>query len=366
MTKQIVLLITAASILMNGCKTKIDNQSEDNKEDHQFCLNEQLKKSTTIAAISELPIQDQLTLTGKVEYNENDLVAYKSLIQGIVTAVNFELGDYVNQGKVLAVVNSAEIKGMSEEKRLQQNQIESIKKQLKIKKELLEDGLASQPEVSELEYQLKSAQIEVDKINSTLRMYRSVGDGQFQIVAPKNGYIVQKDISVGQSISADGDNNLFSISNLNKVWVMVNIYANNLKYVQAGNVVKVKTVAYPDRIYQGTIDKIYNVFDNDEHVTKARVVLDNQDLNLKPGLSADIIIDKKSTIGQAFAIPKNAVVYDNNRSYVVVYKDDCHMEVRKVTRISSNEEYVYVNEKFAANEKIISSNALILLEELNK
>jgi len=366
MIKQTLLFITAISILMSSCKSKEENNTQENKEGHTFCLNDQLKKSTDITAISEQAIQDQLTLTGKVEYNENDLVAYKSLIQGIVAKVNFELGDYVTQGKVLAVVKSAEIQELAQEKRVQLNQLESLKRQIKTKKELLQDGLASQPEVLELEYELKAAQIEVDKINNTLKMYRSIGDGQFQIVAPKNGYIVQKDISVGQSIVADSENALFSISDLNKVWVMVNIYANNLKYVHAGDLVKVRTVAYPDRIYQGKIDKIYNVFDDNEHVTKARVVLENQDLNLMPGLSADIIIDKKNTIGNAFAIPKKAIVFVNNKNYVVVHKDDCNMEVRKVTPITSNEEYVYVNEKFNANEKIIASNALIILEELNK
>jgi membrane fusion protein, heavy metal efflux system len=363
MMKQTIYFLTAICILFSSCKK--EEIVEENKVEDKFCLNEQLKKTTKISSIEERPIQDQLTLTGKVEYNENDLVAYKSLLQGIVTKVNFELGDHVKQGQVLAVVKSAEIQEMSQEKRTYQNQVELLRKQIKSKRELLKDGLASQPEVAELEFELKAAQIEIDKINNTLKIYRAMGDGQFQILAPKNGYIVQKDISVGQSITADGEDTLFSISNLNQVWVMVNIYANNLKYVHVGDFVKVKTVAYPDRIYTGRIDKIYNVFDNDEHVTKARVILENQDLNLMPGLSADIIIDKESSAGNAFAIPKNALVFDNNKDYVVVYKNDCEMEVRKVTPITSNEEYTFVNEKFAKDEKIVSTNALIILEELN-
>ncbi len=365
MMKNTIYILTFFCALLVSCK-KEENATEDKVEQTKFCLNEQLKKTTTISPIAERPILEQLTLTGKVEYNENDLVAYKSLLQGIVSKVNFELGDHVRQGQVLAVVKSAEIQGMAQEKRTYQNQVELLRKQIKTKKDLLRDGLASQPEVAELEFELKAAQIEIEKINSTLKMYRAAGEGQFQIIAPKNGYIVQKDISVGQSITADGDDTLFSISNLNQVWIMVNVYANNLKYVHVGDYVKVRTIAYPDRIYTGRIDKIYNVFDNEEHVTKARVVLENQDLDLKPGLSADIIVDKENAIGKAFAIPKNALVFDNNRNYVVVYKNDCDLEVRKVTPISSNEEYTYVQETFANNEKIVTSNSLIILEELNK
>lgn len=367
MINRTVLGIFVATTFFSGCKSKLNNQeiTEETKV-NSYCLDQEFKNSTSILSISEEHIQDQLTLTGKVEYDENDLVAFKSLMEGMVTKVDFELGDFVKKGKVLAVVKSSAIQEISDEKQAQFNQIELLNKQLKTKKELLQDGLASQPEVLELEYELKHAKIELNKINSKLQIYQSIGGGQFQIVAPKNGYIVQKDISTGQVITTDNNNPLFSISNLNKVWVMINVYANNLKFVKVGDSVKVKTVAYPDRIYTGKIDKMYNIFDENEHVTKARVVLENQDLNLMPGLSADIIINKDKSSGSAFAIPQKAVIFSHNKNYVVIYKGDCDMEVRKITPISRNEEYVFVSEKFAHNEKIIGSNALIVLEELSK
>lgn len=358
--------IAALLFALTSCSNKEVEKTVDKEQKASFCLNEQLKKTTTISTIYEQPIIEQLTLSGKVEYNENDLLVYKSLLQGIVNKVNFELGDFVRQGQVLASIKSTEVYDLSQQLRYQQNQLDLYRKQIQTKKELLNDGMASQPDVSALEHEFQAAQIEMDKINATLKMYRAIGDGQFQILAPKDGYIVQKNISAGQSISNSEEEALFSISNLKQVWVMVNIYASNLKHVKQGDKVKVKTIAFPDRTYSGTIDKIYNVFDDNEHVIKARVILENQDLNLMPGLSADIIIDKGNIIGTAFAIPNNAKVFENNKENVVVYKDDCNMEVRKITPISSNAEFTYVKEKFAENEKIISSNALLLVEELKK
>lgn len=364
--KKSVYILAALSLVLTNCGQKEEEKAVETDKNERFCLNEQLKKSTSISEIKEQPIHEQLTLSGKVEYNENDLVAYNSLLQGVVNNVNFELGDYVRQGQVLAVIKSTEVQGMVQERRYYQNQIDLLRKQIQVKKELLNDGMASQPEVLALEYELRAAQIELDKVNATLNMYRAIGDEQFQILASKNGYIVQKNISIGQSISNELEEALFSISNLKQVWVMVNIYASNLKYIKQGDLVKVKTVAFPDRVYNGKINKIYNVFDDNEHVIKARVVLENQDLNLMPGLSADIIIDKENVIGTAFAIPNSSKVFDNNKEFVVVYKNDCTMEVRKITPIASNAEFTYVEEKFAKNEKIITSNALLLVEELNK
>ncbi|WP_413532920.1 efflux RND transporter periplasmic adaptor subunit [Empedobacter brevis] len=362
--KKTFYFLTALTFILSSCNKQ--ETEKETQEETKFCLNDELKKSTEILDISEKPIHEQLTLSGKIEYNENDLVGFKSLLQGVVDKVNFELGDYVRQGQVLAVVKSNEVLDLVQQKRYYQNQMDLIRKQIKSKKELLNDGMASQPEVTEAEHELRSNQIEIDKINATLKMYRAVGNGQFQILAPKNGYIVQKSMSVGQSITSESDDNLFSISNLKQVWVMVNIYANNLQYVKKGDAVNVRSMAYADRIYTGKIDKIYNVFDENEHVLKARVVLENQDLKLMPGLSADIIINKENILGNAFAISNKAKVFENNKEYVVVYKDDCTMEIRKITAIGQNEEFTFVKEKFAPNEKIISRNALIIFEELNK
>lgn len=351
-------------VSISACNTKAENGT-DISSVPTFCISEQLKKSTEIVDVSEQPIKEQLTLTGKIEYNENDLVAFKSLLEGIVENVHFELGDYVRQGQVLATIKSGQIQELYQLRKLHQSQIDLYKKQIQTKKELLNDGLVSATEVLELEHELSSAQIELDKINFSLQLYKATGNQSFQILSPKNGYIIRKSVSAGQTITSDSEP-LFSISNLQEVWVMVNIYASSLRYIHTGDVVKVRTVAYPDQFYTGKIDKIYNVFDDNEHVLKARVVLENKNLNLMPGLSADIIIDKKNVSGQAFAVPNKATVFSNNKEYIVVYKDDCQLETRRITKIASNEELTYIQEKLAPGEKVIGSNALLLFEELNK
>lgn len=328
-----------------------------------FCLNEQLKKTTTIQQVYEQPIQEQLTLSGKIEYNENDLVAFKSLLEGFVEDVSFELGDYVTQGQVLATVKSYQIQELLQQQRTFQNQIAFLEKKQQAQKELLHDGMLAAPELLETEHELSNAKIEQQRIQDNLRLYKSIGNGMFQITASKNGYIIQKNLSKGQTLTADSEP-LFSISNLKQVWVMVNIYAGNLRYVKEGDAVKVRTIAYPDALYLGKIDKVYNVFDDNEHVLKARVVLENQNLNLMPGLAADIIVDKRTSEAQAFAIPNKAKVFHNNKEYMVVYKNDCDLEIRLIHPLAQNEEFTYIKEKMAADEQVISSNALLIFEHL--
>ncbi|WP_165798999.1 efflux RND transporter periplasmic adaptor subunit [Sphingobacterium corticibacter] len=366
MNKHITHYLILASMALSACgsTTSTNGENEQMPDSTQsYCLNEQLRGSTAILEVLERPVTEQLALSGKIAYNENDLVAFQSLLVGTVDQVRFELGDFVRKGQVLATVKSNDIQDLVQQRRSLQSQIQLLKNQLQTKQELLEDGLASKPEVLEVENELATARIELDRVTQSLQLFRAEGSGTFQILAPKDGYIIQKAISAGQSITEDNEP-LFSISNLKQVWVMVNIYARNLRFVNTGDAVKVRTVAYPDQLYTGKIDKIYHVFDNEEHVLKARVVLENQNLNLMPGLSADIIIDRKSSAEKAFAIPNAAKVFSNNKEYVVIYKGDCQLEVRQITQIASNEEYTYVKERFAPDEKVIGSNALLIFEQL--
>lgn len=367
MNKTTLLFASAALCTLFACNKNTTSESTENQtaEKEPYCLNDQLKKSTQIIAVSEQPIREQMTFSGKIEYNENDMVAFKSLLEGFVENVSFELGDYVKQGQVLATVKSYQIQELIQQQKSFQNQIGFLEKKQQSQQELLQDGMIAAPELLETTHELDNAKIERDRIRENLSLYKAAGNGMFQIIAPKNGYIIQKNISKGQTLTTDSDP-LFSISNLKQVWVMVNIYANNLRYIKEGSAVKVHTIAYPDELYQGKIDKIYNVFDDDEHVLKARVVLDNQNLSLMPGLSADIIVDKKTNDQKAFAIPNKAIVFHNNKEYIVVYKNDCALDVREITTIAQNEEVTYIKERLAANEKLVATNALLLFEHLKQ
>ncbi|CAM2747403.1 efflux RND transporter periplasmic adaptor subunit [Weeksella virosa] len=128
-------------------------------------------------------------MPGKIEYDENDLVSFRSLLDGVVDNVNFELGDYVKKGQVLATIKSSQIQELYQQQRFFQNQITLLNKQISTKKELLNDGMISAPEVLESEHELASAKIELERIKQTLQLYRAVGQDAFQILAPK------KDIS---------------------------------------------------------------------------------------------------------------------------------------------------------------------------
>jgi cobalt-zinc-cadmium efflux system membrane fusion protein len=335
------------------------------EKNEKFCLNDDLKKKVTIEEIKREPVSETFTLTGNVTYNSDNVIQFTSLINGVVTNTYFSLGDYVKKGQVLAEIKSTELNGLQSENKSVESQLAVAQRQLASVKSMFEDGIASQKDLIQAESEVKVLKASLENIKSNLALYSASPEKSvFQIKAPCNGFIVAKNMSSGMQISS-GSEPLFTISDLNEVWVMVNIYATDMQNIKENMEVKIKTLAYPDEVFSGKISALSQVFDAEEHVLKARIVMKNTDLKLKPGMSADIILNKSNASAESLlAVPVKAVIFDDNQNFLVVYKDDCNLEIRQVDPVTKNREVVYFDKGIQENEKIISKNQLLIYESL--
>ena len=335
------------------------------EKNEKFCLNDDLKKKVTIEEIKREPVSETFTLTGNVTYNSDNVIQFTSLINGVVTNTYFSLGDYVKKGQVLAEIKSTELNGLQSENKSVESQLAVAQRQLASVKSMFEDGIASQKDLIQAESEVKVLKASLENIKSNLALYSASPEKSvFQIKAPSNGFIVAKNMSSGMQISS-GSEPLFTISDLNEVWVMVNIYATDMQNIKENMDVKIKTLAYPDEVFSGKISALSQVFDAEEHVLKARIVMKNTVLKLKPGMSADIILNKSNASAESLlAVPVKAVIFDDNQNFLVVYKDDCNLEIRQVDPVTKNREVVYFDKGIQENEKIISKNQLLIYESL--
>ena len=331
----------------------------------KFCLNEDLKKKITIEEVKKEPISETFSLTGNVTYNADNVVQFTSLVNGIVTNTFFSLGDYVKKGQVLAEIKSTELNSLQSENKSVASQLLVAQRQLASTKSMYEDGIASQKDLIQAESEVNVLQSSLENIKSNLALYSASSEKSvFQIKAPSNGFNVAKTMSSGMQIS-DGSEPLFTISDLNEVWVMVNIYATDMQNIKENMEVKIKTLAYPDETFSGKITALSQVFDSEERVLKARIVMKNKDLKLKPGMSADIILNKQNASTEPMvAVPVKAVIFDDNHNFLLVYKDDCNIEIREIEPVTKNSEVVYFDKGILENEQIITKNQLLIYESL--
>lgn len=349
-------------LFLVGCKNKGEDFKSVQKE--QFCLNEKTKNIIEITTVTKENVVEGIHLTGSIVANPDKVINFVSLVNGIISNTYFSLGDSVNKGQVLAEMQSTELSSLQAELNSLKSQIEIAKVDLDAKEQLFKDGISSNKELIEAKNELRILESEKQKIENNLSLFSaSSTKNVFQIKAPTSGIITEKNINSGSTVTDDGAS-LFSISDLNDVWAMANIYSTDIAHVTKGMEVEIKTISYPDEVFTGKIDLISQVLDQEARVLKARIVLNNKDFKLKPGMLADITALKKLN-QQEVAVPTSSIVFFNNKNYVLVYKDDCNIEVREVEILNKKNDTTYLKKGLSENEKIITKNQLLIFESLN-
>lgn len=328
-----------------------------------YCLDKDFKQKVQFTTTAIQQVTDDIHLNGLVDSNQDRVVHFVSLVSGIISNTNFSLGEKVNAGQVLAELRSTELSSLYSQLKNLDAQIRVSQQKLKSVKSMYDDGISSQRDLLEAESDLDILRSEHQRVTSNLNLFSAVPEKDvFQIKAPVSGIITSKSIAAGSQISADGEP-LFTISDLSQVWVMVNVYASNVRNIHEGMPVDIQTFSYPDEVFHGKIATVSKVYDTESRVLKARVVLDNLDLKLKPGMLVDVValksIDKK-----AISVPTSSLIFDDNQNFVVIYKTDCDVEIRPVKILSDNNRTTFISEGLNENEVVVTKNQLLIYNRL--
>ena len=258
---------------------------------------------------------------------------------------------------------SSELSDLTSKKSSVGSQILVAERELESVQEMHKDKIASQKDLMEAQSHLNVLNAELQNINAQLKLYRASRErGVFQIKAPASGTIISKNIASGMQVSADSEP-LFTISDLSQVWIMANIYAGNIPFIKKDMQVEIKALPYADEPFTGKINSISQVFDANDRVLKARVIMDNKEGKLMPGMMVDVIVEKKEGV-LANAAPINALIFDDNQHFLVLYKSDCDIEVRKVTPHVQNESHVFFENNIEEGEQIVTKNHLLIYNHL--
>ena len=354
----LVLLMLVSSCSQNTHKNDmvIADQSD-------FCLNDFMKDDIKKVPVERTPVKESILLSAKVEANPDKVVHFVSLVSGVVTKTYFSLGEEVKKDQLLIEMMSSELSDLTSQKSSVTSQILVAERQLESVQEMHKDKIASQKDLIEAQSNLNVLHAELQNINAQLQLYRASRErGVFQIKAPASGTIISKNIAPGMQVSADSEP-LFTISDLSQVWIMANIYAGNIPFVKKDMQVEIKALPYADEPFTGKINSISQVFDANDRVLKARVIMDNEEGKLMPGMMVDVNVEKEEGI-LANAAPINALIFDDNQHFLVFYKSDCDIEVRKVIPHVQNETHVFFENNIEEGEQIVTKNHLLIYNHL--
>lgn len=307
-------------------------------------------------------VDNELDLTGKVTFNQDKVVKVFPLVGGHIDAVKADLGDYVKKGQILAVIRSGDLADLAQQAVAAKGQLSVAQKNLQVTEDMAKAGLSSQRELVATREQLQAAKGEVNRVAERRQILG--GSGSVYVVkAPMSGFVVEKNASQGMELRSDDPENLFTISNLDQVWVLANVYESDLANVKEGYAANVTTLSYPDRVFKGKIDKIFNVLDPDSKTLKVRVTLVNGDFTLKPEMFANVRVQYAGH-EQRVSIPAKAVVFDKSRNFVVAVTPQGQPVVREVTPFKTIGDLTYLSDGLRPGDRIVTQNQLLIYNAL--
>ncbi len=354
------VLLLYSGFLFNGCK----NEQKKIEAKSKYVISDSLLKTLEIDSVIKCPVINALTLTGKVSFNEEKVARIFPMVSGNIMDVKVQLGDYVHKGQKLGVIRSSEMAGYSNDLITSKTNLLIAKKNLSASEEMYKSGLLSQKDFFTAGELFKQAESQLRRSNQVLQINGGNTGGEFIIKSPISGFVVEKQINNNMAIRADNSNSLFTISDFKNVWVLANVYESNISEVHLDDTVTVTTLSYPGRTFHGKVDKILNVLDPTNKVMKIRIVLPNPDYALKPEMFASVTVASKSN-SEALCVPGNALMFDQNQYFVLVYKSNSDVKITPVQLISTNGDKSYISGTVKGGDKIIASDVVLIYNALN-
>ena len=353
------LLITVFFVLVS-CKK--ENTANSIKE--TFVLSNKMLSTTKIATAVQEPLKNQLNFYGKITTDNNKFVEIYPVVGGNVIKVNVELGDYVKKGQLLAVIRSTEVAGFEKELDDAKNDLITAKNKYKVAKELFEGKLITEREVIEANAEVEKAVSQLIRIQQTYKVYNIKSGALYEVRSPLEGFIIQKNINEGMLLRNDKTDNIFDVAEITNVWAIANINESDISQVNLGNDAEITTLSYPDKKFNGKVDKIYNIIDPETKAMKARVKLENKDFLLKPEMRATIKLSYTEN-KKMIAIPSAAIVFDKSKNFVMIFKDRNNIETRQIEIFRQVGETSYILSGLKEGEKVLTTNQLLIYDALN-
>ncbi|KQR93706.1 RND transporter [Chryseobacterium sp. Leaf180] len=328
-----------------------------------FELSNQMLASIKTAVAEFQNIENSYSFYGKIAVDANSYIDVYPLVGGNVMSVNVELGDYVRKGQVLATIRSTELAEIQKDISDARTDLVVAKNSLRVAREMYEGKLTTEREVLEAKSQVQKAEDQLRRSNAVSAVYNVKNGNIYSVIAPISGYIVHKDINKDMQLRSDRSENIFDVANNKNVWAIMNINESDIDKISIGMPAQVSTLSYPDKNFNGKIDKIFKIINPETNAMQARVVLDNADELLIPDSKATVKVSKSEN-EKAIAIPSKAVIFDDNRSYVVVFKSRTDVKIREIEVGKQYGDATYIKDGLAEGEKVITNNQLLIYRSL--
>jgi cobalt-zinc-cadmium efflux system membrane fusion protein len=234
-----------------------------------------------------------LALPGEVSLNADKVAHVTPRVGGNVREVRKQLGDTVKKGEVLAILDSRDLADIQREFLATKERLGLAEANFKRQEQLWIEKVSAEKDYLAAKQALAEAKIEHRTAAQKLSAAggNSAGGGGYALVAPLDGTIIEKHITLGEVLKDDSQ--AFIIADLSTIWVTVTIYAKDLERVRVGQAVEVRAEGI-EKSAKGSLTYVGPVVGEQTRSATGRVVLQDPGSAWRPGLfvTAEVVIDE--------------------------------------------------------------------------
>ncbi|HKY91535.1 MAG TPA: efflux RND transporter periplasmic adaptor subunit [Nevskiaceae bacterium] len=286
------------------------------------------------AVVESGSLASTLEATGSVAVDERRIVAVESRAAGWIERLEVHaVGETVRKGQVLASLYSPDLRAAQEELALAQRTgdatlIEGARTRLRLL------GVATGPGAS----------------------VRGVS-----LVAPESGVVTELMRRQGEQVAPGTP--LLKIADLSTVWVLVDIPEAQAGALAIGTMAQARFAAIAGRAFDGRLEHLYPTLDTQTRSVRARLVFDNPQGLLRPGMFGRVTLSRPAASGAATLVPTEAVIRTGTRSVVIVVDDEGHYRPVDVVVGQEGHDRMVVTEGLQAGQRVVVSGQFLIDSE---
>ncbi len=272
-----------------------------------------------LAAATARPTTSELVVTGTVTPDIARNVPVVSLASGRVIAIHARLGDVVQKGQLLLTIRSDDVSGGFSDYRKAVADEVLARAQLERSNDLYQHGAIAMNDLQVAQDTEDKAKVDLETTEEHLRLLGNDPQkpmGMVNIFAPVSGVITDQQVTNAAAVQAFNTPSPFTISDISSVWIVCDVYENDLPNVRLGDTAEITLNAYPGRTFKGRVSNMGAILDPNIRTAKVRIEVQN------PGIMRLGMFAKATFRGQTTemhtVVPASAVLHMHDRDFVFV------------------------------------------------
>ncbi|MFY8177987.1 MAG: efflux RND transporter periplasmic adaptor subunit [Limnohabitans sp.] len=370
----LVATLLCSVFALSACKkASVQEVSNSQSDVMRVIAPDSLQAQLQITAVASQEVSDMLRVAGQIDFDEQALTRIGSSVTGRVTQIQATLGQIVDKGDTLALINSSELSGAQLSYLKARSERELHRRNMARAKTLFEADVISAAEFQRRESEFEIASAETRAAQDQLRVLgvspKSIEnlantgtiDSVASVMATINGVVVERKVAAGQVVQASDV--LFAVADLSRVWAVAQVPEQQVGQVKVGQSVSIEVPALGHEKLEGKLIYVGQTVNPESRTVLVRTALDNKSGRLKPSMLASMLIE--STPVKRLVVPITAVVRQDDTDHVFVEEADKRYRLTPVTLAAEHSGQRVVLDGLKPGMRIVSEGAFHLNNHRN-